>query len=307
MNSTSIKRFVRYYHDFGFKVAFGYIVMPYIKKRKGLPYKHRAVKKYLTKWASQYLDLKSVQEESISAGTSPPPIWVCWLQGEDKMPPIIKLCIESIRTMARLQPVVLISFDNIDKYVHVPESITQKLHSGQISYTHYADYLRVLLLKTHGGLWIDASIYATQPIVFDPMPDTLYTIKMPSTTDAYVSECKWTVSLLGCTPGNILFSHLELLLRKYMEDHRQFVDFFLFDYLIAILYDSNLKIRHMIDSVPFNNIEFYKLESVMNLPFDPQNWDSFCHQQGVHKLSWKSHYIANTADGKPTYFSHISN
>ena len=305
MNFASIKRFIHYYHDFGFKVVWGYIVMPYIKKRKGLPYKHQAVKKYLAKWASQYIDSKSGQQKISPQAQIPPPIWVCWLQGEDKMPSIIKLCVESIRTMAHSRPVILITFDNIDKYVHVPELITQKLHDGDISYTHYADYLRVLLLRDYGGLWIDASIYVTKPILFNPKPDSLYTIKIPTKDNVYVSEYKWTVSLLGCAPGNILFTHLELLLRKYIEDHRSFIDFFLLDYLIAILYDSNSDIRHMIDSVPFNNTKFYELESLMNLPFDSSTWERIRCQQIFYKLSWKSHYITSTSNGEHTYFFYL--
>lgn len=283
--------------------------MPYLYKRKALPAKHRAVKNYLYSWAKKYIDFNNI-ENNIEQKLNTPvflenPIWYCWLQGEKDMPPVIKLCYDSVKRMAGERRVELVTFDNVKHFVDVPQTIKQKLSDGELSFTHYADYLRILLLKTHGGLWIDASIYVTQPIDFKECEGAIYTLKSHKVNDVFVSDYRWTVSLLGCARGNLLFSKLELLMRKYIEDHDEFIDFFLFDYLISVLYDNIPSIKKMIDEVVYSNEEFYGLHGLMNEPFNKCTWDKLSGNQGFHKLSWKSNYLLETPGGEQTFFSHL--
>lgn len=309
MRLNSISRFINYCTEFGIKTAYGYIIKPYIHKRKALPDKHKAVKDYLYRWATSHIDLNSIMQpnEGISLHDNMEnTIWVCWLQGEDKMPDVIKLCYDSIKKNAGDRHVRLITFDNINEFVTIPTSIWNKLEQNKISFTHFADYLRILLLKTHGGLWIDASIFVSRPIDFIPTKNELYTIKSKKINDVYVSDCRWTVSLIGCAKGNILFYALEFLMRKYIEEHKSFIDFFLFDYFIAVLYDYNSSIRSMIDRIHYNNPNFYLLQDCCNLEYDDAKYKQLINSQTYHKLSWKSTYNKLTEDRKPTLYSHIS-
>lgn len=310
MRLNSLSRFVNYCTEFGVSTAYGYIIKPYIHKRKALPDKHQAVKDYLYHWASKYTDISHIRSSSNNMFTQKDikdnTIWICWLQGEENMPEVIKLCYNSVKRMAGDRSVVLISFSNLNEYVTIPASIYNKLKQKKISLTHFADYLRILLLKTYGGLWIDASIYITKPIDFVPTKDELYTIKSRKINDVYVSDCRWTVSLIGCTKGNLLFYALEFLMRKYIEDHRSFIDFFLFDYLIAILYEHNSAIQSMINRIHYNNEKFYLLQDYSNTAYDDHKYRQLINDQIYHKLSWKSTYHKFTEDGQPTFYSHIS-
>ena len=307
MNIHSLSRFLNYSREFGLRTAYGYIVKPYLHKRSALPAKHQAVKKYLYHWASAHTDISSYVNPTsgVAYPTGGDTIWICWLQGEKEMPDIIRLCYDSVKKMSGSKIVQLITFDNITDFVKIPASIELKVRNKEISLTHFADYLRILLLKTHGGLWLDASIYVSQPINFTPKNDSLYTIKMPKINDTYPSDYRWAVNMIGCSKDCLLFSLLEMLMRKYIEEHKSFIDFFLFDYLIAVLYDHNISIRNNIENIPYKKEWFYQLHNICNNAYDKNVYDTLMHKQAYHKLSWKTSYKITDQNGCRTFYSHL--
>lgn len=292
---NSLRRFCQYTHDYGFRTAWGYIAVPYFEGVKGLPTKHKAIKNYLYRWSKQQgIDITStscpVQKSTLDSDNEEFPIWVCWLQGYDQMPEVVKLCYKSLnKNSPENGRVYLITKNNISDYVCIPEFIQDRLRNGLLSRTHFSDYLRIALLNRYGGLWIDASIFVSKPFELKLQKDQLFTIRLPKQSDTFVSDYRWTVSILGCVKGNILFAKLQQLMEQYIITHKEFIDFFLFDYFIAILYEHNDSIRNMIDSVDINNPEFYLLSKNINLIADEKNC-GILFRQPFHKLSWKSAY-----------------
>ena len=106
-------------------------------------------------------------------------VWVCWLQGYDKAPHIVKRCIDSIRQHSRGLDTVVIDNTNIHDYITIPRHISEKYEKGIIPNAHYSDYIRVSLLALHGGIWIDSTVLLT-PIA--------YPIGL-STRTCFVSSC----------------------------------------------------------------------------------------------------------------------
>ena len=91
-------------------------------------------------------------------------IWVCWWQGEEKMPDVVKICYRSIKIMSGKHPVVLITDYNCKDYVKLPQFIWDKYAAGVISRTHLSDILRFYLLKEYGGIWMDITNFITVTI-----------------------------------------------------------------------------------------------------------------------------------------------
>ena len=87
------------------------------------------------------------------------PIWVCWLQGENKMPSIVKKCLESITNHSNGHSVNLITIDNYSEYIDIDKKFLQRYYNGTLLPAHLADLFRLKLLADYGGLWIDATIY----------------------------------------------------------------------------------------------------------------------------------------------------
>ena len=90
-------------------------------------------------------------------------VWICWWQGLDKAPVLVRKCYDSVEQNFRGWKIVVITLENYKRYVSFPNYIEKKWKEGLISLTHMSDLLRVELLSKFGGLWLDATVYVTSP------------------------------------------------------------------------------------------------------------------------------------------------
>lgn len=91
------------------------------------------------------------------------PIWIFWNKGLDQAPELVKVCYRSIEKYAGRQ-VILITDQNMQDYIHMPEYINRKLKSGVLPLAIYTDLMRMALLEHYGGTWMDATILLTAEI-----------------------------------------------------------------------------------------------------------------------------------------------
>ena len=304
---TIFVRFFSYLFNFGPRLTFYYIVYPRFGGRKAIFRRHEEIKRYIKfNFASvlnKYKD--AVYPESHSFDNRM--IWVCWLQGEANMPEIVRTCYNSVKANADGREVVLITSDNVEKYISIPKFIKDKVNNGKMSRTHLADYIRISLLKNYGGLWIDATVLVTDKINIDcKLP--FFSIKQKPDSIHFVSQYRWAVWILGCSPqiGKILFDCLENLFKTYLKKHSLFIDFFLFDYFLAVMYDEIPLVKQLVDNCPYNNPNAYELWALLNKEFNADLFLQLKKNNTFHKLSWKQPYFMHTADDKPTFYSVIS-
>ena len=105
-------------------------------------------------------------------------IWVCWLQGKESMPDIVKYCLKSLeRNVPYNTEIKLITSTNLKEYVEFPDFIYQKLKVGSLTMTHFSDLIRMALLKKYGGLWIDATVFISSQIPKEYIECDLYSIQ----------------------------------------------------------------------------------------------------------------------------------
>lgn len=111
--------------------------------------------RYLKKYFVDVLPLectKNTAEPEVS------PIWVCWFQGIEHAPAIVQNCLKSLYKYKRdNQQVYVITANNFQEYVSIPQAIVEKWKHGIVDNTHFSDILRLHLLARHGGLWIDST------------------------------------------------------------------------------------------------------------------------------------------------------
>lgn len=87
-------------------------------------------------------------------------IWQCWLQGKASAPALILRCFESVEKFKKPnQRIIIITADNYQNYVSLPDYIIQKWKQGKIPNAHFSDLLRINLLAKYGGYWIDATCF----------------------------------------------------------------------------------------------------------------------------------------------------
>ncbi|MCW3779559.1 capsular polysaccharide synthesis protein [Levilactobacillus namurensis] len=100
-------------------------------------------------------------------------LWTVWLQGEANLPYAVSECIKSMKRNAGEYTVQVVSLENLNRYLDVDSSVIESFNEGHISAAHLSDYLRVMLLKRYGGVWLDATQYMVRPL-----PDDIWNFEL---------------------------------------------------------------------------------------------------------------------------------
>lgn len=177
-------------------------------------------------------------------------IWVFWWQGEDKAPSIIQYCINSIRKHCVGWKVTIISKDNISNYLSLPAFITDKVGQG-ISFVQLSDIVRVSLVSTYGGGWIDAGMLMTGDIPSSISKYTYFTIKNSYRPSSLVSQYRWTGSFMFGHANNPIATNMYKLFILYWSKNKYLTEYFLIDYLEAFLYNNNKECKDFPANVNF--------------------------------------------------------
>lgn len=230
-------------------------------------------------------------------------VWVCWFQGEDAMPPIVRKCYRSIKDHAGNHPVVLITVDNFREYVKIPDFILKQYESGKLKQAHFADILRINLLAHQGGLWLDATMLLMESIDESIFKKKFWSVKTEK-TGLYVSQCRWAVFAMAAQPEINLFNKLALCFEQYIKKTDLFVDYFMFDQFIDMLYKSDPEIRKAIDAVPYNNPQIHGLDSHLEDRYDAAKLKQLKSDTGIFKLSWKNH-DSDKLEDPDSVFAHL--
>ncbi len=91
-------------------------------------------------------------------------IWQYWGQGVkdyNELPELILACFESVDRNKEDYIIIRLDNNTIKEYLDFPEFVYQKISDESYSLTHFSDLLRIALLATYGGVWLDATIYLT--------------------------------------------------------------------------------------------------------------------------------------------------
>ena len=92
--------------------------------------------------------------------TIPPVIWTYW--NSEELPEIVQRCIDSWRRHNPTYEVVVLNPSNLRDYI----DIDIKSVSFNDSPARESDMIRLLVLEKYGGVWSDATMFATQPYPF---------------------------------------------------------------------------------------------------------------------------------------------
>ena len=228
------------------------------------------------------------QRKSFSVSNNNNTIWTCWLQGEEAMPEILKLCLHSIRIFANNHPVCLLTQNNYTNYVTIPEHVVEKFKNGIISPTHFSDVLRISLINQRGGAWIDVTLLLTENISESFFSNPFYSIKNKPYS-FYVSQCRWTGFCLGGTQNNPITSKVQNWLYHFWEKNDTIIDYFMLDYLLEKVYREDNKAKEIIDSIPFSNPHIGSLNRILERTCQKEEFIKMTEDTSIFKLSWKNH------------------
>ena len=154
-------------------------------------------------------------------------IWICWWQGMDQAPELVKVCVDSIKKNAGDHRVIILTEDNYKQYVNIPEWLEEKKNKGVISRTHFSDVLRLTLLSHYGGLWLDSTFFCTQPVLDDYFRQSLWSIKRPDYFHASVAAGYFANYSLGCDINHrwIFKTILDFCIMEYWKNNNIMIDY----------------------------------------------------------------------------------
>lgn len=233
------------------------------------------------------------------------PIWYCWLQGEESLPPVPKLCLKSIRRFANGHPVVVLTSQNYGEFVKLPERIVELYHSGIISPAHFSDILRMALLSQRGGFWMDATMFVVRPLPESIFDSLLFTIKTPP-SGFFVSECRWTGFCMFGWQYNPLAQEVSRLFEEYWQKTNCLIDYFMIDYAIDLVYKQNKIVKKMVDDIPYNNQNVHQLSPLLCRTFQKNNFEELTKNTYLFKLNWRKYSKRELESDSNNYYHFLN-
>jgi len=185
--------------------------------------------------------------------------------------------------------VILLTKDNIDQFISIPNYVLDKI-GNSITYTHLSDIIRITLLATYGGFWVDATIFLTKQIPSEIKNKDFFTVRNFPRKMLCVSLSRWSGNFMFAAEGNLLIKKMYMLIMEYWKKNDFLIDYFLIDYIINYLYNTDDECRLLLDAVPISNPEMYGglINILKNNEVNNKNkLNDIFSSTWVHKLSWK--------------------
>ena len=226
-------------------------------------------------------------------------IWICWLQGIDNAPDIVKVCYNSMRKNVKDKEIVLLDEDNYKEYVTFPEYVQEKIDNGIITRTHFSDLLRLELLIKYGGTWIDATVFLSgneyPEYIFDSDLFLFRTLK-PGLDGQCTEISSWLIT--SCT-NNPILCLTQALMYQYWNKHKYLVDYFLVHDMFQLAIEAYPEVWNKV--IPFSNSLPHILLLRLFDKYDDEAWNAIKDMTNVHKLSYK--FSEEEKEYKDTYYS----
>lgn len=237
----------------------------------------------------------------ISQCASPRKVWMCWLQGFEQAPDIIRRCVESLKINITDREVVFLDANNLHDYIQLPEFIVRKYASGLISPAHYTDILRVALLCKYGGTWIDSSVFVSGGDIPRYMLDSdLFCFQnlTKNKNDNGANISNWFIT---ASPHNKILEAQLYLLYIYWQTNNRVVNYFFFHILFSLVTEYYKDEWSLV--MPYDNSIPHILQLMQFDEFDPVKWEAVMRMTPIHKLTYKISDAERKKQG--TYFQKI--
>lgn len=291
--------------DFGLKFA----VICFFKRIMSFKAYEKCIYNYLNVFFSPVLEKLADKNKSIhSDDMLPMQVWTLWWQGEEEAPELVRKCIESQRkafTSVNANVTVLTK-DNWKQYISLPAHVLEKVENGVITLTHFSDIIRAELLKTYGGIWIDATVFCLKPAKMEYFQNGLFTVKCHDESD-YLTLKRWTGFLFGDCKESELFTFMSESFSYYWSIQNALIAYLLIDYIIAIACQHLPRVKEKISNIPVTNVHLWEMLRMLNQPFDLSKWNEIIADTDFLKLSYKDEFNGGriekkTATGEMTYW-----
>lgn len=215
-------------------------------------------------------------------------LWIFWKQGLENSPKLIQKCYESVcRNAPGDFKVILLNDKTLDEYVDLPDYIWDKYEKGYITTTHLSDIIRLELLCTYGGCWIDATVFCSDRIPGYMLKGDMFVFKLPSIlSDPVVKLSSWW---MYADNSNRLSHQTRQMLYEYWRQESDIRNYFLLHIIMSKLIDEDSNNRYTFQRIPyFNSGNAHILQGKLGMEYDEKEWQIMKSISCVHKLTYKN-------------------
>lgn len=272
-----------------------------------------------TAWLDNYIEkeykqiIDKYKENTYSCETychtTEPRIWVFWGQGEENMPPLVKACYQQLTHYNK--NVMLVTNENVNRYITLPNIIIDKVNTGKISWAYYSDIIRNTLLAQYGGLWLDATVWVAGELPIEELKDYRFfspaeNLQANSKSVRFYStfEYNWNGwCLWSNVKGFPIFSLVSKMLIEIAIKEQIIPDYVTIDYLIYYAIRNIPATHNDIEKAKtFKCGKRHKLATIMNEAWSEERYQELLKEDYFFKLSFRANWKENTESGEPTFY-----
>lgn len=195
------------------------------RERINLSIQRTLIRRYYGKKISY--DYRSRQHKDVPDNQM---VWFMWLQGIEQAP---KFCQANFNYLKRSfsGQVKLITADNLFDYISLPNFIIDKWQKGFISNTHFSDIIRIQLLCTYGGTWVDSTVVAKKEFILNLPEFSIPQTYGPGKNGHSIPVSNW---FIHAKKGNPFLVRVRELLFYYWQENNHALDYFIFHHFLII-------------------------------------------------------------------------
>lgn len=224
-------------------------------------------------------------------------IWVCWLQGMQHAPEIVKQLIANIEKQNLNHTINVVTYENYTKYCTLPPKFLSAYNKNNLPPQAFADMLRITLLSKLGGVWVDGTMLLVHPLPEEVFSLPTYCVKGIDPnfkgSNRVIGSSEWQAYLISSTPNSVTYSFMYRALCSYFDATSDMIDYFLISYINWIARNYVRAAAQEYEMIPNNNplCEFLSdyLDTHSSINHDvllrlksSKTW--------AYKLSWKKKY-----------------
>lgn len=227
-------------------------------------------------------------------------IWQYWGQGIDKdeLPEIIQICFDSVDRNKNDYQVIRLTDITISEYIDLPDFVWRKREYVQFTRTFFSDLLRVALLSTYGGVWLDATILLTGsiPAVYEKTDFFMYQRSDEEKNkkyweNVYAYYLGWEPNFKVRMLSSILFAQKESeiistltdLLLYFWKTQDSLPDYFCFQ----ILFNELVANYRPAENCPIvNDCIPHIIQTKINGTYDDVSFEEALELSNIHKMTY---------------------
>lgn len=217
-------------------------------------------------------------------------LWTCWLQGLEQAPLLVHQCVASQRKCFPNYEHHVLTLDNYEEWVDLPETIKQKFKHGRIPAALFSDLLRLAVLHKYGGVWMDATVLCTG-LVNDKLQKRWQLVMESKMTvfRYFASKNKIATGVsnwfIATVAGNTVVRAVYDMLLAYWQDYDCTVDYYMMHLFLEL---SQRHFPEIWTEMPcLNSRHALLLGKALAAPYREEDMEKLTIHVCIHKLNYR--------------------